>query len=242
MSLIRLNNGSEKAQTVNQEHNLGDIAYTQDGRWFRYCFSDGAVTAGKLVQQVANIAAHDNDLVTAAAAVGATTITVTLGATAIVKDEYKDGLHYVNDGPGEGQMFTIGAHPAVAASGSFAVPIVDEDGVRTALTATSECGLMKNPWKDVIIAPTTPTGAIAGRTCVDVSDNRYFWAQRTGLAAILIDGVVVIGQQVMRSDGVAGAVEAVDFAGTVEPELIGAVTLLAVADTEYGLIMMAMAP
>ena len=165
--ITELNYGAEKRQGTTQEHELGDLGMARDGRLFRYVFMDGAVTAGKLLQTSANIAAHDMDLVTAIAAIGATTITVTLGATALALDAAKDGYLYVNDGVGEGQMFKIGPHAAVASSGSFVCPIRDEGGVRTALTAASECGIMYNPFKDVVVAPTTPTGDIVGVTVRD---------------------------------------------------------------------------
>ena len=240
--IVELDYGREKRQTTAQEHELGDLGYLRDGRFFRYIFMDGAVTSGKLLQQVANIAEHDMDLATAVAAIGVGTISATLGANDIAADEYKDGYIYVNDDVGEGQLFKISSHAAVASSGVFAVPIRDEGGVRTALTAASLTGLMKNPYKDVIIAPTTHTGAIVGATVRDASDNNYGWAQRAGIAALLIDGTVTIGEQVMRSNGTAGAVEAADAAGTVENEIIGSVTLIVAVTTDYGLISMTLSP
>lgn len=246
LDIVYLAYGEEKRQTTYAEHDLGQLGMHKDGRAYRYIFMDGAVTAGKLLQCRATTDAHDNDLVTAAAAIGASSVSVTLGATAIVADEYKDGYLYVNDVTGEGQMFKIGTHAAVASSGVFAVPIVDEGGVRTALTASSQCGLMRNPWKDVIIAPTTFTGHVVGATTVDMADNRYGWAQRTGIANLLIKGTVIIGGMVQRSNAtttdVAGAVEAVSYAATVEDQIIGSSTLNIVADTEYGLINMMLPP
>ena len=242
VDIVKLNYGEEKRQTTAQEHPLGQTAELPDGRSFRYIFMDGAVTAGKLLQCSANVADHDMDLVTAAAAAGATTVTVTLGGTALAADAAKDGYLYVNDGPGEGQLFKIDTHAAVAASGSFVVPIKDEGGVRTALTASSLCGIMYNPWKDVIIAPTTFTGHIVGATTRDMSDNNYGWAQRTGVAAILINGTVTIGEGVSRGATTAGSVDADNYGGTAEIEHIGTVTLIVAVTTDYGLINMHLNP
>ena len=244
--IVRLNYGAEKRQTTTQEHPYGQQGATVDGRHFRYIFMDGAVTAGKLLQTPVTDAAHDMDLVTAAAAAGATTISVTLGAVAAAKDLYKDAYLYVNDGAGEGQLFKIGAHAAVASSGSFAVPIVDEGGVRTALDANSLCSLMKEPWKDVIVAPTTFTGSIVGATTRDMTDNNYGWAQRTGFACLLMKGTIVRGGDLMRGDAtttdIAGATEAAKWDGTVENEHIGVACNIIAVDTDYGGVMMQMAP
>lgn len=241
--IIQLNYGDEKLQSTTQTHNLGDRAQTPDGRNFRYCFADGAVTAGKLVQNPAGVAAHDNDVaVQAAAAVGDTSIKLSIVTTNVTADQYKDGILYINDVDGEGQMFRLATHLAVTAGNTGTFNLAGNEAVKTALTTSSQAGLMKNSWNDVIIAPTVPTGHIVGATCRDVSDNNYFWAQRTGLAALLIDGTVTIGQLVMRSDGTAGAVEAADFAGTVENPIIGEVTLIANATTDYGMINMTLDP
>lgn len=242
--IVGLDYGAEKRQTTYQEHELGDLAMLRDGRSYRYIFMDGAVTAGKLAQFVPNIAEHDMDLATAIAAIGATSISVTLGANDIAVDEYKDGFLYVNDVTGEGQLFKIGPHAAVASSGVFAVPLRDEGGVRTALDATSQCGLSKNPWKDVVVAPTTHTGAIAGATTRDMSDNYFGWAQRNGYAALWMDGTPIIGQQLMRSNGVAGAVEPiVTTAGASgEIEAVATTTLIAAATSDYTLANMILAP
>lgn len=244
--IIELVYGAEKRQTTAPEHNLGELGMTKDGRAYRYIFMNGAVTAGKLLQCSANVAAHDMDLVTAAAAAGATSITVTLGATALAADAAKDGYLYVNDGAGEGQLFKIGSHAAVASSGSFAVPLKDDESVITALDANSLCGIIYNPWKDVIVAPTTFTGHIVGATARDMSDDRYGWAQRTGIAALLAKGTIVVGQALQRANAtttdVPGAVEIASYASTVEDEIVGVASLIVAVDTDYQLTNMTLNP
>ena len=121
---------------------------------------------------------------------------------------------------------------------------MDEGWVRTALDANSLCGIQYNAWKDVIIAPTTHTGHIVGATTRDMSDNNYGWAQRTGLAALLADGVPIIGQQLTRSNGTAGAVEPiVTTAGASgEIEAVATVTLIAAVTTDYQLCNLTLNP
>ena len=242
VDIVKLNYGEEKRQTTAQEHPYGQVGMNNDGRGYVYVFMDGAVTAGKLLQTPVTAVEHDMDLVTAAAAVGAITISVTLGALLAAADLYKDGYLYVNDGPGEGQLFKIDTHVAVASSGTFAVPIRDEGGVRTALTATSLCGLFKNPYKDVIVAPTTFTGSIVGATTRDMSDNNFGWAQRKGMAALLAKGTIVRGGMVQRGNAtttdIAGAVEQADYASTVEDQIVGVASNIIAVDTDYTFVHM----
>ena len=242
--IVELDYGAEKRETAvgNQEHELGDLGMLRDGRSFRYYFADGAVTSGKLLQNPPAAAGHDMDLVTAVTAVGATSITVTLGAGAVTKDLYKDGYIYTNDATGEGQLFKIGTHAANDASTTFAVPIQDEGGVRTALDATTLCGLMQNPWNHVVVAPTTFTGSVAGATTTDRADNTFGWAQRTGRAALLIKGTVVRGERVRRADStttdVPGAVEQVLHSDDDEGQDVGTCDNIIAVTTDYGVIDM----
>ena len=237
-SVVELNPGDELRETANQVHEFGTLGVLAD-REFRYCrLGATAVTAGKVLQTAANVANHDDDLVVTAAAAGVTAVTVALGATAITADQYKDGYVYfhTSTGTGPGQMFKIGTHPAVASSGAFAVPFAGDQRLVTAVNATTTAGLMIAPHNKVIIAPTTHTGHCVGVTPFDVTADYYFWAQTKGVRNTLIQGTVTIGQEVMRSDGVAGAVEAADAAGTVENQILGTVTLIVNADADYGLI------
>ena len=244
--IVELDYGAEKRETTYAEHELGDLGMLRDGRSFRYNFMDGAVTAGKLLQTPVTDAAHDMDLVTAVAAIGATSITVTLGAVVAAADLYKDGYIYTNDGTGEGQLFKIGPHAAWGSGGTVAVPIRDEGGVRTALDATTLCSLFRNPWKDTVVAPTTFTGSIVGATTVDRATDTYGWAQRTGQASLLIKGTVVRGERVRRGDAtttnIPGAVEAVTHSDDDEAEDVGTCSNIIAVDTDYGLISMSMAP
>lgn len=225
--------GSEKlSSTTRKEHILGQMGMTPDSRVHRFGFSDGAVTAGKLLGQKAPTAAHDNDLVTAAAAAGATTVTVTLGATLASLNQYEDGILYVNDNAGEGQLFRILSNPAAAASATLVLTLHEK--VITALTSSSQTGLIENPYKDVVINPATTVGRPVGWTNHDVADNSYFWMCSKGDVAALIDGTVVLGESVMPSNGTAGAVEAYVLSADIELPIVGTVTSVVNVTTDYG--------
>lgn len=76
-----------------QMHNLGERAVTPDGRSFRYVKAGGtALVPGKLYQAPAEVTNHQNLAPTDAVAIGATSLTVTLGATAATANQYAGGL------------------------------------------------------------------------------------------------------------------------------------------------------
>jgi hypothetical protein len=228
--------GGEKLTNTVKKHPLGTVGVNQFGERFAYCFSDGAVTAGKVVSSPIVDTDHDLDLVTAAAAVGATEVTVTLGSTAVTLDQYADGVLYVNDLIGEGQKFRIKGHPAADASATVVITLYSNDKVRTALDSTSQCGLATNECFNVVVTPTTDAQNPVGLTCVDVADNAYFWAITRGVASAFTDGTVIVGQIVRTSNGVAGAVEAVSFADDVEYTTVGTVRGVIGGNLDYTLI------
>ena len=78
-----------------QQGTLGSRAVTKDGREFRYTLAGAtALALGKLAQAPTLVANHQVVAIAAAVAVGATTVTATLGATAATADQYVGG--YVN--------------------------------------------------------------------------------------------------------------------------------------------------
>lgn len=192
-----------------------------------------ALTAGTLLQSAAVVANHNNMVVTAAVAAGASIITVTLGPTAATANQYQDGYLYVNDQTGQGQTFRVKSHPAANASATCAFTIYGT--VATALDATSELTAHVNPYSNLIIAPTTETGAVVGAAHVDIAANAFGWFKVKGPQAILTSGTLVLGHNCTRSDSTAGAVEPLD--GTTAGEDVAIGTVMTVnATTEYSLI------
>src|SRR6202035_6084471 len=102
--------------TTTAQHNLGDLAFTNDGRAFRYAQAGGVtLVAGTVLQSPAQITNHQN-MKTTTAPIGATAITVAVGATAVTANQYANGYLMINDGTGEGFSYKIASHPANAGS------------------------------------------------------------------------------------------------------------------------------
>ena len=209
LNYVGLDYGDETVTSTTESRGitLGTKGLMPDGRVFRYSKAGEAITAGLMCQNSIAIANHDMDLVTAAAAAGATSIVSTLGGTAVTADQYKGGTLYVNDGAGEGQTFRIATHAAVSSSGDFTVPFEGKQTVKTALTSSSLCGLKANPYNGTLLYNTTPDGIPTGFSPTDVASGAYFWQQTYGDGTALVNGTVVLGQCVVPGTTTSGSVD-----------------------------------
>ena len=148
---------------------------------------------------------HRDLAVQANVAAGATSIPVTLGATAATLDLYAEGYISINDGTGQGQMFRIRGNAAADASATCTLTLYDK--VSTALaSADSKADLITNVYEDLIVAPAAETGAVVGVTVIDMTADYYGWVQIAGPCAVLQVGTVVLGNNVVRSGGTPGGV------------------------------------
>ena len=210
---------------------LGVPAVADDGRVFRYVKAGAtALVVGNLQQASAEKTNHQN-LTAPVAAIGATSVAVTLGATEAQANDYAEGFMVVTVTPGVGYQYRIKSHPAAAASASLTLTL--EDPIEVALTATSRIDLVMNPFKDVIINPTTATSAPVGVAVYPITASQYGWIQTGGIATVLADGAITVGVNVSASNGTAGAIEA---AVTAQAAIGYAIT--GIATTEYGTIML----
>ena len=228
--------GSEKVTNTTKKRALGTILELPDGREFKYVLNgSGAITSGKLTSSAAMIGNHDMDLTTAAASVGDTSITVTLGGTAATKDQYADGYIYTNDGTGEGQIYRIASNPAADSSATLAVTLASNDAVSVALDSTTESGLAVNPYSGIVVSPTSVTNRTLGVTATDIAANAYGFVQTKGLASVLVSGTVVAGEPLRVAGATtAGAAMALDRDGSGENEQeIGVVHNVVAVSTDY---------
>lgn len=200
-------------------HELGTRAALSDGRVFYYASNSGsAIAAGQVVSAPAIGANFTNIAVSANAAIGATSVSVTLGGSSTVAaNAYAGGYLVVNDATGEGYTYKIKGHAAVSSSTAMTVDLWDP--IVVALVAsTSEVTLMKSPWADVVASPSTavlpvgvaPVAVGAGSTTV-----QYFWAQTWGVSAVLDTDTSAIGTEAALS-ATAGAVAGIGGAGTTQ--------------------------
>ena len=206
---------------------VGQKFDTADGRELTL-ISNGAValTSGVLVQGSPIVANHQNlavSVTTYPAGIGATQVSVTLGATKITQGQYSNGFLVVNAGTGIGQTLKIASNVGAAASAAGVV-ITLEDPIVVALDATSKVSLHVSPYQDCVISPTTSTGRVVGVTFYPVAAatavtstsagvvtsagvQQYALVVNKGITSVLSDAsVAAAGLGIAPSTTTAGAV------------------------------------
>jgi hypothetical protein len=200
--------------SATQIHELGRRAVTKDGRVFRYAVAGADTVAGSVYQSSAPIANHLAKTAPVVA-VGALSFTFTPGNTAGAANLYAEGYLQVDTTPGNGYTYQVSGHAAIVGNTAFTLNLVPADPIQVALTASSAVGLMANPFKNVIVMPTTATGTVQGVAGYIITNAQYGWLQTWGPASVLINGTPGVGIAVVISATTAGAVDV----GTVGAEI-----------------------
>ena len=242
---VNLADADPYSESASQLFPLGTTLSWGD-RVFKYAQMDGAVTAGMCLQQPVLVANHSQMSTTDAYAITTSDDTVisveTAGDTDITLNQYQEGYLWVNDGTGEGQSWKVKSNPAHDHSADASIEITVFGKVSTALVAsgTSQVSLIANPYKDVLIAPVTETGALVGVTNIDMTDDYYGWIQVRGPKAVLAASTLVLGHRCVRNDTTtAGAVMADN--GDDLLQIAGTVMAGNVVDGEYCMIDLSIA-
>jgi len=209
--------GDEKQETSAQFQPLGTKMILPDGRIYYYAENSGAAitTGGQAVDGILAVVAHDMDLVAATASAGAITFTTTTSLTT-TKDQYAGGYVYINDGPGQGEVYSVRSNTLVAGAAGLSITIEDDGGFATALTTATRFGLMYSPYKDIKIKDGTggtETTGVIGVTAMPVTADYFCWVQTSGPAAVLMGAQVgIVGDGIARSQqDEDGTVERTDY-------------------------------
>lgn len=191
-----------------QFHALGAYVETADGRGFRYAKAGGtSLVAGKLQQSAAQDTTNQNPsggLAVAAAAIGATTVTLT-GSLTLAANLLAGGYMSVAVTPGIGYTYRVLGNTAVAGAANCSVTLADP--IQIALTTSSKVTFSKHPYDSVIVNPTTATGAPVGVANSIITNAQFGWLQTRGMCSVLTDSGTTVGLGVAPSAAVAGAVK-----------------------------------
>ena len=205
--------------STNKMHDLGQPGITSDGRKYRYCKSGGAVlVTGDCYSSAAQDAQFEAMAIQANAAIGATSISITIGTTTIAANDFDEGYLMVASGTGIGQSSKIASH-GTGTSGQTVVFEI-EDPLKVALTTTGSSTLtvVKNPYDDVVIQNATPVAQTAGIAQFAIPTTEFGWIQTGGPAACLWDNVPTTVEllSVGASTTTNGAVTLVTSANTAQ--------------------------
>lgn len=184
--------------TDRQGHYAGQILNTEDGRQFRWA-KNGAATlvAGDLLQAPARITNHISQTPATAGIIGDTSLSVTLGATAMTADQYRDGYLLIGLGTGFGYAYTLDSHGAVGSAAATGTTLQFKRGesLQVAVpTTANSVSFVQSPYVGVIQAPvTTLTAMLVGVAIKPLVANAWGWIQTKGPAAVTTSGTLIIG-------------------------------------------------
>jgi hypothetical protein len=210
------------ASSAVQAYPLGTKLEARDGRIWRYCKAGGTqLAAGLMGQSPAIDAKLENEVQTGNATnIGDTVISVLITTgSGLTPANLAGGYMVVEDVTGEGQYYKI--NTAAWATSDTVLAVTLDEPLRVATDATSEVSLYPNPWLGIVVAPTTLTGYCVGVATGIITANHYYWAQRCGPCAMVVDDgeTVVVG-------------EAAGYPATIATP--GAVGISAVTDPIWG--------
>lgn len=218
------------ATYATQYSTLGAKATTGDGRAFRYCLAGGtALVPGKLQQSSAEDTSNYQNLAAAAAAIGATQLTISTSTT-VTANALAGGLLTVTTSTGAGYTYQIGGNTATSAATGLVITL--NDPLIVATDTNSRFDVIPNPFSGVIVNPTTATSAPCGVAVYPVTAAQYGWVLVQGAFGVLLDDqTITVGTALVASNQAAGAVE--PLTGVQAP--VGT-ALTGVATTQYGLV------
>ena len=235
--------GDEKVESSTQTHPLGTKMILPDGRIYYYALNSSAAitTAGQIVDGIAAVGAHDMDLAATATSAGENTFTSGTSLT-VTEDQYAGGYVYFNDGPGQGEVYSIRSNTAVSSATGLSITVEDDGGLATALTTASLFGLMYSPYKDVKIVDGngTMTTGVLGITTMPVTASYYCWLQTSGPAAVLMGAQVgIVGDGIARSQqDEDGTVERTDYSDESDLVNLGVAMGIPAVATDYQWVML----
>jgi hypothetical protein len=222
---------------------VGTLRRDKFGNKYRYAKAGAtALEPGKNTTAPATNADWENIAVAAAVAIGGKIITATnvaVGADVLAEDYFKGGQLQVNDAAGEGHWYRI-AHSSALTATSTTVTITIEDGVKVALTTSSEVTLVPSNWMATIESDASSILPAAGVPLVDVTANYYYWSQTGGDGVYWTNADVgAVGTElVLSTDAGELSPNILAYSGTADTDVTQAPVAIVIGttthiDTEY---------
>ena len=184
-----------------QQEALGTKRFDRRGNTYRYAKAGGTALAAGKMTVAAGVAAAVTNKAAVAAGAGAKSLTLTIASATYTADYFVGGDLHINDATGEGYKYEIASSSAVTAGTSISITLAD--GIKKALTTSSEFTLVHSPFMAAAIS-TTEESEPTGVPLVDVPANHYYWSQTGGEAICLVAGTPAVGSNLTLS-ATAGA-------------------------------------
>lgn len=181
---------------------LGAYRVTNDGRKFRYAKAGATLIPAGATYAAAldsNFAAQVQTS-GAANAVGATRVSVYVGATAVTANLFDDGYLIVNrTATGkQGLYYPISSH-TVSAAGSEIITVTLKEPLIKATLTTDYFTILPNPWSSIGVSTDIATNW-TGQAMVDATSGQYLWVQTGGIGVTTGGDTATMGYPVGPSD------------------------------------------
>ncbi len=215
------------AKHATPQHVIGTRIQRQDGNEYVYSHFGADTNRGILVASDASessVVDTDNAVIAPASAqttsdgtIGSKFIELTLAS--VTAAQFAGGYFITTDDTGEGYTYRIKGNTATGNPTTGNIRVELYDPLQVALDATTDLAIQGSLYANLEAGTAATDVAVSGVTVstMDVSVAAYGWVQTKGIVGILQDGVVVIGDVVTLSDGVAGAVQSKD--AQTEPQV-----------------------
>lgn len=195
-----------------QQHQLGALGIDKYGDRYRYVKAGAAaLVVGELIQEPAEDTNFRSMVVAENAAIGARSVLVTLGGTAVTAGLFSEGSLWVESGTGVGQQFHITKHEVQATTTGNCRFYLDRPLDVALVATTSQVSVRKNSYGSVIEFPTTPTGGAIGVALNNLAIGYFGWLKSGGNSPVLFDNTdnsAADAQGITPSLTVAGSVKA----------------------------------
>jgi len=195
-------------------HHPGEGVFLADGRVFRYAVVGASnLVAGTMNTPAAEKANHYEISPTTAITSSTTPpfqstnqVTLTLGATAAVANEYAEGFLNFSSGANVGLSYQISNHlAALSAATTFVVNLYDY--FQNAVAVADTVDLVHSQWNNVLQSTGSSDQTIRGAGVCMIAGTAVYgvWLVTKGLAACIADGTVAVGTELVLSNSTAGA-------------------------------------
>lgn len=175
------------ASHVTQQFPMGQVMELPNGKIFRYAKMGGTLGVANKLYQAAVGAGNWDSLAVVTCALGASTISLTNGATAITENNFAEGSVVEETAAGLGHCYPVKSNTAAGAA-TCVFTLADGVTVQNALTAgTHTMTVEPNPWKDIVIMASPQTSLIVGIPLVVIAIGGCGWVQTHGVCSCVYD-------------------------------------------------------
>lgn len=228
-------------ENVAQQYDLGTLLTYNDGRKFRYQKNGGTILVKNLMNsaedQTAELVIETQSTSGTSVEVGDLEIVVDITtATGLSENEMAGGVVFVESGTAIGDDYQIIASKLDAADDTL-LRLRLLTPIRTAWAADTIITLMKSPWMEVDVFPTTAVNMATGVNKIGVTASYFFWGQTGGPCSIMVDnGDTLVKGEPAGAPGTAGAAGEIGNVAGDETDQIWGTTMYGIAGDKHALV------